>query len=154
MAEYVDYRGERILGAYHWMPALETCLLTEIDRDEAFQSIIQLQQHLALVGTAVTLGIILLGGLLARGVTRPLHRLTEGVHAVSSGHLDHRIPVDTGDEIGELAAAFNQMAAGRRRSLGRRNHTPVPARLNQREHLPTANRPILGYHTGRRHNSA
>src|SRR5262249_3203959 len=46
---------------------------------------------------------------LARRIAGPVRRLHEGALAVARGHLEHRIPVETGDEIGELAQAFGVM---------------------------------------------
>ena len=43
-------------------------------------------------------------------LTRPLERLRQGVQRFGHGELDHRVPIETVDEIGELALQFNQMA--------------------------------------------
>ncbi|UCG24001.1 MAG: HAMP domain-containing protein [Chloroflexota bacterium] len=59
---------------------------------------------------AVTLALIL-GVLLARGLTRPLGKLTEATRSVAAGDLDQQVPVSSGDELGELAGSFNLMAA-------------------------------------------
>src|SRR5947208_3496127 len=56
-----------------------------------------------LVGAAI-------GRFLSRRVTRPLERLRLGVQRFGRGELDHRVPIETSDEIGELAQQFNQMA--------------------------------------------
>ncbi len=42
-------------------------------------------------------------------VTRPIRKLAEGARAVSAGDWDARVNVRAGGEIGQLAAAFNQM---------------------------------------------
>ena len=47
---------------------------------------------------------------LARTVTRPLRDLADGVVAVSTGDLDHRIKLKADDEFGEVARSFNRMA--------------------------------------------
>ncbi len=47
---------------------------------------------------------------LSARLTRPLERLRQGVQRFGRGELDHRVPIETGDEIGELALQFNQMA--------------------------------------------
>jgi len=41
---------------------------------------------------------------------RPLRKLTYSAHRITGGHLDEVIPVESNDEIGELAQAFNVMA--------------------------------------------
>jgi signal transduction histidine kinase len=49
--------------------------------------------------------------LLAERISRPLETLVEGTIKVAEGDLQHRINIPPGDEIGELAANFNQMTA-------------------------------------------
>ncbi len=44
------------------------------------------------------------------GMTKPLNTLMDGVRAVGKGDLSLRIPVETADEIGKVAVAFNTMA--------------------------------------------
>ena len=48
---------------------------------------------------------------LAKRISSPLETLVEGTIKVAQGDLLHRIPIAQGDEIGELAANFNQMTA-------------------------------------------
>jgi len=45
----------------------------------------------------------------ARTVTRPVARLVRGAEAIAKGNLAHRIPATAGDELGQLALAFNHM---------------------------------------------
>src|SRR2546430_831319 len=63
---------------------------------------------------ALTLGVLLLGGLaaalIARRIAQPMQQLAEGAAAISRGELPQRIEPTTADEIGRLAAAFNHMA--------------------------------------------
>ncbi|MEA2461097.1 MAG: hypothetical protein QOH90_1274 [Actinomycetota bacterium] len=58
---------------------------------------------LALVGTTA------LAYLLARLITQPLGEVAEGAKAISEGRFDHQIPERSRDEVGQLAAAFNDM---------------------------------------------
>ena len=48
---------------------------------------------------------------LARTILRPVRALTESVHQVEQGNLDLAVPVNSEDELGRLARAFNDMAA-------------------------------------------
>jgi len=56
----------------------------------------------------------LAGGLLAfviaRGILRAIYELKAGAEKIGSGRLEHRIPVESSDELGEVATSFNQMA--------------------------------------------
>ncbi len=71
-----------------------------------------------LIAAAVAAVILSLGmGLVvALPIEGRLARLRDGAVAVGKGHLDARIDVAVDDEIGQLAAAFNDMSAGLRRS--------------------------------------
>lgn len=59
---------------------------------------------LAVIATAV------LAFVLARLIARPLEELTEGARAIVGGRFDHRIPVRSKDEVGQLALSFNEMS--------------------------------------------
>ena len=72
---------------------------------------------------------ILLTFFLAKRYTMPIHRLVEGVKRVSGGDLAVTMPVETRDEIGELAESFNEMVA----KLREREH--LEKRLYEAEHL-------------------
>lgn len=47
---------------------------------------------------------------LARSIIQPLYRLRESALRLSQGDFSHRIAYNNGDEIGEVARAFNEMA--------------------------------------------
>lgn len=47
----------------------------------------------------------------ARRLTYPVRALVEGTEEIARGNLDHRLPVHAGDELGQLAQAFNRMTA-------------------------------------------
>jgi diguanylate cyclase (GGDEF)-like protein len=58
----------------------------------------------------VLVAIAVLAYLMARLITKPLQELSAGAQAISEGRFDHRIPVRSKNEIGEVAAAFNDMS--------------------------------------------
>lgn len=64
-----------------------------------------------LLVTLVALGIaVAVVWHLTHTVVGPLRRLTSGANAIREGDFSKRIDVKSGDELGELASAFNQMA--------------------------------------------
>ena len=63
---------------------------------------------------------LLLAFLLSRTLTRPIRELTAATRAVSTGDLAQEVPVRSRDELGELAASFNQMNAKLAQSLNLR----------------------------------
>jgi len=63
-------------------------------------------------GIAVTAVVtILLALWISRATTRQLKQLTRMSREITRGEINQRIEVSSGDEVGELARAFNQMSA-------------------------------------------
>jgi nitrogen fixation/metabolism regulation signal transduction histidine kinase len=83
-----------------------------------------------LVATCVIFGLgIVLIIFLARRYTYPIQRLVLKVKRVAEGDLSVTVPVESADEIGELAASFNEMV-----EQLRQRHS-LEERLHEAEHL-------------------
>lgn len=55
-------------------------------------------------------GALTAGVSMARSVLRPVGALKKSVRKLADGDFGHRVEVDSGDELGDLASAFNDMA--------------------------------------------
>jgi two-component system, OmpR family, sensor kinase len=67
-------------------------------------------RHQILVAGAIALLVALIGSYLAaRALAQRVKRLELAAEKVAAGDFEHVIPVDSGDELGQLAVAFNQM---------------------------------------------
>jgi NtrC-family two-component system sensor histidine kinase KinB len=76
-------------------------------KDEASAS-----RRAVLLITLVALGFaVLVSWHLTTRVVGPLRRLTRGANAIREGRFEEQIELTSRDELGELASAFNQMAA-------------------------------------------
>ncbi len=71
----------------------------------------RLYNTLILASVGAVLVSVLLGVLLARTLTRTLRELTTATQRVAKGDLEQQVPIRSKDELGELAASFNQMSA-------------------------------------------
>ncbi len=65
---------------------------------------------------------LVIGGLLAYGLVRPIRQLTSATGAVARGDLSHRVSISSRDEIGDLADSFNSMAADLEKAEGLRRN--------------------------------
>lgn len=73
----------------------------------------QLNRALFVATLGLGLGLFityLVSGILAQGITRSLEELQAGVRRIRAGHMGERVDVRSGDEIQELAEAFNDMS--------------------------------------------
>ena len=130
----LELNGERI-GTLVLNP--DAAALTQAQRD-LLSRITLLLVAGAAGGTLVAL---LLGVVLAQNLTRPLRELTAATRAVARGDLAQEVPVRSQDELGTLAASFNQMSADLARvSAARRQMTADIA-----HDLRTPLSVILGY---------
>jgi anti-anti-sigma regulatory factor/HAMP domain-containing protein len=116
---YTDYRTPpvQVIGAYRWIPALNTALLAEIDETEA-QGLFARTATLSgtLAGIAAVLAVML-GLFVATRVARPITALAQTATRITDGALDQRVVVARRDEIGLLATAFNRMTARLQQTL-------------------------------------
>jgi two-component system phosphate regulon sensor histidine kinase PhoR len=62
-----------------------------------------------LAAAVAGLAALLLAFWLAQRIAHPLQDLTKAAEQVAQGNFEHRIYANKGDEVGELAGAFNQM---------------------------------------------
>ncbi len=94
---------------------LATGKLPELDpREKAYLDRTNQASLYAALGAAAV--ALVLGVLLARALARPLRELTAAIRSMAQGELEQRVPVRSQDELGQLAAAFNQMSADLARS--------------------------------------
>ncbi|MDF1555010.1 MAG: response regulator [Deferrisomatales bacterium] len=63
---------------------------------------------LAVIGLVVAFGVAF-AVVIAGRIARPIRQLVGVAQEVSRGELDHHIDIRTGDEVGELAVAFDEM---------------------------------------------
>jgi two-component system NtrC family sensor kinase len=92
---------------------------------------------LALAGALALAFALGLAGFLSRRVGAPIARLHRGAIAVARGDLDHRIDIDAGDEIGDLATAFAHMT-----SALKENQQRLAARMREIVALHDAGRAV------------
>lgn len=114
-------RPEVRLGARHFHvaaipvdPALDGGieLLLLADVDEAMQPYLRLKRQILLLATG-SLGLVLLVSVaVGRGVSRPVARLAAAARRIEAGDYAETLPLAGGNELSELASAFNHMQDG------------------------------------------
>ncbi len=92
------------------IPGLDWMLVAEIDQSEAFAPLQSLRTRTVLAGLAVSALFLAAAWKLGRSVSRPVLALAEGARRLAERDFNVRLPIESNDEIGELAASFNSMA--------------------------------------------
>ncbi len=84
-------------------------LLVGSSRMDLIQMLNFIRSLALLVGGGVIVLGLILGWWISARVTRPIEELAAGAREVAAGHWQARVEVHSRDEIGQLAAAFNEM---------------------------------------------
>ncbi|MGD9048604.1 MAG: GAF domain-containing protein, partial [Anaerolineae bacterium] len=114
--QYRGLHGEQVIGAASALPGTGWTLVVELPSREALADVRQMLYLLAILIVLGTVAAGSLGLIMPRPIVRPILTLQRGAQQIGAGRLEHTIEVETGDEIQDLAQAFNEMAASLRSS--------------------------------------
>ncbi|MBI2313118.1 MAG: diguanylate cyclase [Betaproteobacteria bacterium] len=120
-----DASGRRFLTFLDAIPNLNVChkchgsshplrgivkLTTGLDSVE--NEILKTRQQTTLAAALAIMVIVLLTGyMMGRSVVSPIERVTDAMAKAAGGDLDHKVPVVSGDELGQMANSFNVMTS-------------------------------------------
>lgn len=110
-ASYLDAWGARVMGSAVFIPSLRWWVVVEQPTAEALAPVRTLFYWLLLGALLAIAASAIPGWFIARSVTHPIAQLSADAIAVGQGDLARRSSLRRQDEIGQLAAVFNQMVA-------------------------------------------
>ncbi|HUL30125.1 MAG TPA: PAS domain S-box protein, partial [Thermodesulfobacteriota bacterium] len=108
--DYFNEKGIPVTGTGLLLSRPQWGVVVEQPRSALFAPI---RRKIWFLASLSFLGLLLSFGLaqmLSRRFTRPIVRLRKGAEQIGAGNLDYRVPIETRDEIGQLASQFNHMA--------------------------------------------
>ncbi len=80
------------------------------DPSETYAPINRLMWQVSIIALSLAIVLGALGFYAANRIMKPIHTLHTGAEIIGNGDLTHRVSVNTGDEIEQLAKEFNHMA--------------------------------------------
>lgn len=110
-----DYRGQRVVAAWRYLPSFAGGMVVKIDAAEALAPVRRQLDVLLLITAGILAVAVITAIVMARTIATPLRRLTAAARAVAAGDLDQTVPVTSHDEIGVFTSTFNQMMTDLRR---------------------------------------
>lgn len=81
------------------------------DQSEAFQAVELQTRNLILLAIAISIAVTFAAISMAQVISAPISRLNSVANKIASGELSVQAQIESGDEIGTLAASFNKMTA-------------------------------------------
>jgi signal transduction histidine kinase len=94
----IDFAGQP-----RWVEVISTPL-AEVNDDVAL-----VRRQILIAGLIALIAASLIGFWASGAVSRRLRRMREAAESVAEGNFDQPIPVDSSDELGQLARSFNDM---------------------------------------------
>jgi signal transduction histidine kinase len=106
-----NIQGQEVLTASAPIAPLGWTMFVELPVKEAYASLYQALQRLAIVLLGASIFAVLAGIFLARRMVGPIKALRAGAERIGGGDFAQRISIKTGDELEGLADQFNVMGA-------------------------------------------
>src|SRR3954468_6507445 len=78
--------------------------------EAAFRAAHRVRLYTLYWAAVTAVAIAALGFVLSRGLSNPIRKLSQAAKALTEGRYDTRADVESSDEVGQFAAAFNHMA--------------------------------------------
>jgi len=108
---YMSPEGVEVFGVQALVPYLGWGVIIEEPRATLFRPIYRMVYWICLISVAISVVIVFVGIVFVRRKIRPLRILHDSAEKIQNGNLNIIIKTKTGDEIEDLANAFNAMTA-------------------------------------------
>ena len=111
LAEYKRPDQQAVIASAQAVPNTPWLVLVEFPKKVVMTEASGFLTRTIVIGILLILIGSFITWLLSRNITRPVNKLTALAAAITKGDFSQRIKMSRGDEIGELARAFNTMLA-------------------------------------------
>ncbi len=108
----VNYRGHTVVAAVQSIAGTNWRLVAQVDRSEAYTPLSDLLNTFLILIFVVLVVTVFVALFVARVAVDPVVTLSLAAERMKHGDLSQRVAVNSRDEFGSLATAFNNMAAG------------------------------------------
>lgn len=109
-SEYLNDKGQKVVGTYNLIPITGWGLITEIGVEEALAPVNSVRTSAIILMVVVLIVAVVASFVLAFIITKPLVNMARIASEIKDGNLKKRLQVTSHDEIGDLQNAFNLMS--------------------------------------------
>lgn len=96
---------------YSTIPSIGWKILTLVPRQAIFDSLSVLIKDIAFITSITLISLVVFATLFSRMFSNPLVKLKNGAIEIQNGNYDYKFDIKKEDEFGQVAMAFNAMAA-------------------------------------------
>jgi HD-GYP domain-containing protein (c-di-GMP phosphodiesterase class II) len=123
-----DGRTLMMLGTFTRVPETGWGVIVQVDEDKAYYVSNQMGRQALQLVLLVTVLAITLGTVFAGQISRPIQALARGARRLAGGAYDTRVEVNSSNEVGLLASAFNHMGAEIQKAIEEVRHQALQNR--------------------------
>lgn len=109
IAEYSNYRGKDVIGAYQPITTTGWGLLIEQNQSEAFAAANNIRNVIIGMVVGASVLILILALFIANSISKPIKKMSHLASEMALGKINQDVAYQSKDEIGELANSFRQM---------------------------------------------
>lgn len=109
IVETSDYRGEKVLAAYAYIPRTRWGFVAKQDLKEVYAPINRLREWMIAIFITTLFGVIIVAFRVSKSISNPINELYKGSEIIGSGNLDYKVGTNAKDEIGQLSMIFDRM---------------------------------------------
>jgi len=109
ISETTDYRGEKVLAAYTYIPKTGWGFVAKRDLEEIYTPIRRMVNNFIILLLITAVIIYFASRILANSISNPLISMVEVSNKIQSGDFSARNKIYNDDEIGYLADSYNKM---------------------------------------------
>ncbi|MBL8994464.1 MAG: HAMP domain-containing protein [Spirochaetia bacterium] len=103
---------EKFIGSFKKIPFAGLGVVATVPTKKAFEEVDHIQRRNIYLTVLVLSIAVLIGYFFAKTLSSPIITLAGATKQVESGNFDVDVPVESGDEVGELTTSFNAMTKG------------------------------------------
>lgn len=109
IVEASDYRGEKVLAAYAYIPLTRWGFVAKQDLEEVYAPINRLKEWMIAIFITTLFGVLIVAFCVSLTISNPIKELYKGSEIIGKGNLEHKVGTDAKDEIGQLSRIFDRM---------------------------------------------
>ncbi len=106
---FENYDDKKVLATHFYISEMQWCLLVEIEEQEAYASVNNMQNLLTIVLSVSAVIFLFIAFFYSKTISDPIKKLDEYAKEISEGNLNINVDIKTSDEVGSLAESFNKM---------------------------------------------
>jgi two-component system, NtrC family, sensor histidine kinase KinB len=109
--EYADSSGKAFIGSYSPLPSIDGAVIIRQSKEEAYNYALFMKKEALYLILVFVVIVFIVAYLMARQLVQPITHITKTAEYVAAGNFNHKVTINSRDELMDLAKTFNRMIA-------------------------------------------